>query len=156
MIIVVPIYVVVLTTMGSMIGEETHWLDVFFWEEDSHTFCIACSNGSMRGDMATTAKHLFLYEVGHEFDGMPYGDDFLSITYGMVWASLIHNVGEDISRDLVFILPLEGNINVAQDHKTLHTYHKWRGRKHGVSYFVYQVQIFSPPILHELKVEEHF
>ena len=74
-----------------------------------------CSNGSMRGDMATTTKHLVLYEVGHEFDEMPYGDDFLSITYGMVWAILIHNDGEDIFRYLVFIFPLEGNIIEAQD-----------------------------------------
>ena len=86
---------------------------MFFGEEDSHIFCIACSNGNMRGDMATTSKHMFLYEVGHDFDEMPYGDDFPSITYGMVWANLIHNVGEETFRDLVFILPLEGNIIVA-------------------------------------------
>ena len=60
-------------------------------------------------------------------DGMPYGDDFLSITYGMVWASMIHNVGEVIFGGLVFIFPLEGNIIAAQDQHILYTYHKWRG-----------------------------
>ena len=115
MLIMVPIVDVDLSFVRSIIGEETHWLDVFFREEDSHIFCIACSNGNMRGDMATTAKHFFLYGVGHEFDDIPYGDDFPSITYGMVWASLIHNVGNEIFIDLVFILPLEGNIIAAQD-----------------------------------------
>ena len=109
-----------LICIGSMIESETHELGVSFGGEDSHTFCIACSNGSMRGDMATTAKHLFPFvEVGHVIDGMPYGDDFLSITYGMIWASLIHSVGEEIFGDLVFILPLEGNYFVAQDHHLL-------------------------------------
>ena len=79
------------------------------------TFCIACSNGSMGGDMATIVKNLFPFEVGHEFDGIPYDDDFLSITYGMVWASLIHSVGGEVFRDLVFIFPLEGNIIATQD-----------------------------------------
>ena len=109
LLIMIPIAAIFLTTMGSMIGEETHWLNVFFWEEDSHTFCIACSNGRMGGEMATISKHLFPFEVGHVIDGMPYGDDFLSITYGMIWASLIHSVGEEIFGDLVFILPLGGN-----------------------------------------------
>ena len=45
-----------LICIGIMIGRETHELDVSFGKDDSHTFCIACSNGSMRGDMATTAK----------------------------------------------------------------------------------------------------
>ena len=78
--------------------------------------------------MATTAKHLLPFEVGHVIDGMPYSDDFLSITYGMIWASLIHSVGEEIFGDLVFISPLEGNIIPAQDQHILYTYHKWRGR----------------------------
>ena len=69
----------------------------------------------MGGDMATTTKHLFLFEVGHVIDGMPYGDDFLSITYGMIWASLIHNVGEEIFGGLVTLLPLEGNFIASQD-----------------------------------------
>ena len=96
-------------------------------EEDSHTFCITCSNGSMGGDMATIEKHLPFHEVGHGIDLMTYGDDFLAITYGMGWASLIHNVGEEIFGGLVFILPLEGNIISAQDQQILYTYHKWRG-----------------------------
>ena len=108
---------VVLAFLGSMIGGETHWVDVFFGKEDPHTFYITCSKGSMGGDMATTKKYLFLYEEGHEMDGIPYGDDFLPITYGMVWASMIHNVGEEILGDLVFNLPLEGNIIATQDWK---------------------------------------
>ena len=76
-----------------------------FGEEDSHTFCITCSNGSMGDDMATTVKHLFLYEVGHKIDWIPYDDQILFIIYGMVCANLIHNVGEEIFGDLVFILP---------------------------------------------------
>ena len=67
-LIMVPYVAIVLIFIGSMIGGETHWLDVSFGEEDSHTFCITCSNGSMGGDMPTTAKHLFLYEVVHEID----------------------------------------------------------------------------------------
>ena len=118
--------------MGSMIGRETHGLDVSFWEEDSHIFCFACSNGSMGGDMATTVKHVFPFEVGHVIDGMPYGDDFLSITYGMIWASLIHSVGQEIFGDLVFIFPLEGKIIATQDQHILYTYHKWRRRQCGV------------------------
>ena len=94
MLIMISFVDIVLIFMGSMIRRETHGVDVSFWEEDSHTLYISCSNGSMRGDMATTAKHFFLYEVGHEFDEIPYGDDFLSITYGLVWASLIHWRGD--------------------------------------------------------------
>ena len=103
-----------------MIGREIHELGVSFGGEDSHTFCIACSNGSMRGDMATTTKKLFpFFEVGHAIYRISYGDNFLSITYGMIWASLIHSVGEEIFGDLVFILPLEGNYFATQDQHLL-------------------------------------
>ena len=145
----------VLILIESMIGE-THWLDVSLGKEISHTFFIACSKGSMRNDMATTSRHLFFHDMGHSIDWIPYGDDFLSITYGVVWASLIHNVGERIFGDLVFSLPLEGNIIAAQDQKILYTYHKWRGGQCGVGYFVYHDQIFSPPTLQEPKVEKDF
>ena len=78
---------VVLTFMGSMVGGGTLWVDVFFWEEGPHTFFITCSKGSMGRDMASTTQYFFLYEEGHEMDGMSYGGDFLSITYGLVWAA---------------------------------------------------------------------
>ena len=67
-LIVVPYVFVVLIFIGSMIGGVTHWCDFSFGEDDSHTICITCSNGSMGGDMDTTTKHLFLYEVGHGID----------------------------------------------------------------------------------------
>ena len=54
------------------------------------------------------------------------------------------------------MMPLEGNILAAQDQFSLYTYPKWRGEQRGVGYLVYQMQISSPPILQELKVEEHF
>ena len=38
MIIMIPFADVVLSFMESMIGGETHWVDVFFGKEDSHTF----------------------------------------------------------------------------------------------------------------------
>ena len=114
--------------IGNMIGRETHELGVSFGGEDSHTFCIACSNGSMRGDMAIIAKHLFPFvEMDHIIVGMPYGDVFLFITYGLIWASLISSVGGENFEDLVFILPLEGNYFAAQDQHLLYTYHNWRG-----------------------------
>ena len=106
--------------------------------------------------MATIVKHFFLYEVGHRIDWMSYDDQVLFIIYGMVWASLIHNVGEEIFGGIVFILPLEGNIIAAQDQQILYNYHKWRGGQCGVGYFVYHVQIFNPPTLQEPKVEESF
>ena len=64
-------------------------------------------------------------------DGVPYDGDFLSIMYEMVWASLIHNVREEVFGDLVFILPIEGNSIAAQDQKILYNYHKWRGDSVG-------------------------
>ena len=87
---------------------------------------------------------------------MPYGDHVLFIIYGIVWAIMIHNVGEEIFGGIVFFLPLEGNIIVSQYQQILYTYHKWRGRQHGVGYFVYHVHIFSPPTFQEPKVEEDF
>ena len=50
---------------------ETHELDVSLSGKNSHNFCTTCSNGSMRGDMATTAKCLFSFEVGHKIDIHP-------------------------------------------------------------------------------------
>ena len=58
MLIMVPIADFDLAFVRSMIGEETNWLDVLFGEEDSHIFYITCSNGNMRGDMATIAKQI--------------------------------------------------------------------------------------------------
>ena len=168
-IIVVPYVGVVLIFIGSMIGRETHWLDLSLGKEIHHTFCTTSSKGSMGGDMATTKKHLFLYEVGHEIDWstwamtlinnwekrfyelpcnvvqqqlgklhcdhlgncwylsslhetfnipltwMPYDDDFLFIICGMIWASMIDNVGGKIFGDPIFFLPLGGNIFAAQE-----------------------------------------
>ena len=70
---------------------------------------------------------------------MEYDYNVLFIIYWMLWASLIHNVGEEIFGDLVFIVPLEGNIIATQDQKILYTYHKWRGGQRGVGYFVYHI-----------------
>ena len=97
-----------------MIGGETHWLDVSLGEEDSHAFCSTCSKGRMGDEMATTVKHLSLYEVGHEINGM-------------IWVNMIHNVGGKIFGGIRSFLPLEGNTIAAQNKKTLYTYHKWRG-----------------------------
>ena len=127
MLIMIPFVDVVIIFSGSMIGGETHWLDVSLGEEISHTFCITCSKGSMGDDMATIVKHLLIYEVVYGIDLIPYGDDFLFIIYGMVWASMIHNVGGKLFGDLVLFLPLEGNFIAAQDQQTLYTYHNWRG-----------------------------
>ena len=87
-------------------------------------------------------------------NGVPYDDGFLSIMYEMVWASLIQSARRGTFGGLASFLPFEGNMMVAQDQKIINTYLKWRGRQHGVGYLVHHVQIFSPPILHELKVEE--
>ena len=69
--------------------------------------------------MASTATSLFLNEEGHEMDGMPYGGNFLSIMYEMVWASLMHNAGRGTFRGLASFFPFEGNIMVTQDQKIL-------------------------------------
>ena len=146
-LIMVPYVAIVFIFFGSMIVGMAHWLDVSLGGETSHIVCIACSNGSMREYVATTAKYLFPFKVSHMIDWMPYDGDLQLITYEMVWASMIHNVGEKVLEDLVFFLPLEGNIIAAQDQHILYTYPKWRGGQHGVGYFFYQDQIFSPPIL---------
>ena len=87
--------------------------------EISHIIFIACSNGSMREYVATTENNLFPFEVSHMIQGMPYDGDFQLITYEMIWDSMFHNVGGEILRVLIFILPLEGNIITAQDQHTL-------------------------------------
>ena len=74
----------------------------------------------------------------------------------MIWANMFHNVGGEILRGLISILPFEGNVIAAQDQHTLYTYPKWRGGQRGVGYFVYQDQIFSPPTLPEPEVEDDF
>ena len=128
MLIMILFADIILAYMRIMIGGGTHGVDVFFGEEDPHTFCITCSKGSMGRDMASTAKSLFLNEEDHEMDGMPYGGDFLSIMYEMVWASLIHSAGRATLGGLVPFLPIEGNNIAAQDQKILYTHLKWRGR----------------------------
>ena len=57
--------------MGSMIMRKAHELDVSLSRENSHIFYTTCSNGSMGGDMATTATCLFSSGVGHEIDIHP-------------------------------------------------------------------------------------
>lgn len=57
--------------MGGLIMRETHELDVSMSGKNSHNFCTTCSNGSMRGDMASTTKCLFSFEVGHKIDIHP-------------------------------------------------------------------------------------
>ena len=157
-LIMVPYVVVVFIFFGSMIRGMTRWLDVSLWGEISHIVCIACSNGSMREYVATTAKYLFPFEVSHMIDWMPYDGDLQLITYEMIWASTFHNVGGEILGGQIFIFPLEGNIITAQDQHTLYTYPEWRGGQHGVEYFFYQDQIFIAPTLQELPCWEvtHF
>ena len=93
--------------------EKEHWVDVPFGIEDLHTFCSTYSKRSMVDDMATMVQHWFFLEVSLETVWMPYDDDFQLITYEVIWASIFHNVGEEIFGDLVFILPMEGNIIAA-------------------------------------------
>ena len=57
--------------MRSMIMREIHELDVSLRGENSHNFCTTCSNGSMGGEMATTATYLFSFEVDHGIDIHP-------------------------------------------------------------------------------------
>ena len=143
------------TIVGSMIGRRAYRMDVSFGGEDPHTFCKACSKGSMRDDVATTVQHLFLLEVSHESDEESYDVVYLlPITKKSHWARLIHNGGGKIFGDPNFILPFEGNISTAQEQPSLYTVHKWRGEQRGVGYDAYHFQIFSPPSLLELKVEE--
>ena len=107
--------------------EEKH-MDVFLGEVHPYTFYITCSKGSMGRDMASTAKSLLLNEEDHEMEGMPYGSDFLSIIYEMVWASLIHSAWRGTFGGLASFLPFEGNSIATKDHKILYTHLKWRGR----------------------------
>ena len=51
---------------------KTHELGVSLSGKNSHNFCSTCSNGSMGGDMATTTKCLFSFEVGHKIDIHPF------------------------------------------------------------------------------------
>ena len=88
--------------------------------------------------------------------GMPCDDYLISLTYGVSWAIWFCSVGGRIFADLISMMPPEGNILTAQDKSALYTYLKWRGEQRGVGYILYHVQNFSPPILQELKVEEHF
>ena len=52
---------------GSMIMRVTHEMDVSLSGENSHIFCTTCSNGSMGGDMATTAHVCFLLRWAMRF-----------------------------------------------------------------------------------------
>ena len=79
--------------MGDMMLSEAHGLDVSFWEVGSHIFCNTFSNGNMGRVVATMTKHLFLLEVSHVCDGIPYDDTLLSITYETFWANWFYNVG---------------------------------------------------------------
>ena len=45
---------------------EAHELDVSLSGKNSHIFYTTCFNGSLGGDMATTATCFFSFEVGHE------------------------------------------------------------------------------------------
>ena len=89
--------------------------------------------------MATIAKHFLLLEVGHVYDWMPHDDTLLSITYETFWANWFYSAGGRIFADLIFMMPLEGNVLVAQDQFSLYTYLKWRGKQRGVGYLVYHV-----------------
>ena len=77
--------------------------------------------------VATIAKNVFLLEVGHVCDGMPCDDYLISLTYGVSWAIWFCSVGGRIFADLISMMPLEGNILIAQDQFLLYTYLKWRG-----------------------------
>ena len=85
---------------------------------------------------------------------MIYGGNVPFTLNGMSWASRIHDFGERIFGDPIFVLPLKGNLFVAQDQHVLYTFHEWRGRQCGVVYFSYHVHPFSTPSLQELRVEE--
>ena len=87
-------------------------------------------------------------------DGRLYDDDFLSIMYEMVRASLVHNIGRRTFGGLASFLPFEGNMMAAQDQKILYTCLKWIGKQRGVGYYLYHDQNFSPPTFPELQVED--
>ena len=117
---------IVVVFMRSMLGRETHEVNVSFEGEIPHTICTKCSKGNMGYDMVTLIAHLSLYEVNHMMEEMPYNDDFQLIIYGETWASLICSVGGEIFGGIVLILPLEGKIISAHGQPTLYTYHEWR------------------------------
>ena len=89
--------------------------------------------------VATIAKHLFLLEVSHVCDGVPHGDTLLSITYETFWDDWFYSVGGRNFADLILMMPLEGNVLVAQDQFSPKTYLKWRGEQCGVGYIFYHV-----------------
>ena len=155
-LLMVPLVDIAKAFPRSMIGGETHWVNVSSEGENSHTLCTTCSKGSMGDGMATTTAPLFPYEVSHMMDVMPYDDDFQLIIYEMIWANMFHNVGGEILIGLISILSFEGNVIAAQDQCTLYTYPKWRGGQRGVGYFFYQYHIFYPPTLLEPKVDGSF
>ena len=83
-----------LICIRGMIMRVRHELDVSLRGENSHIFCTTCSNGSMRGAMATTATCLFSFEVGHEIDIHPlynHGKVFYHVlmTYSAIYYSLV-------------------------------------------------------------------
>ena len=112
-LLMVPYVSIVPAFMRSMLGRETHWMDVSFGRKYLHIICSTCYKGSMGDNMATTATNVSIYEGGHRIEWTPYDGDFQLIIYGMVWASLICSVGGGIFGDLALILPGEGNIIAA-------------------------------------------
>ena len=89
---------------------------------------------------------------------IPRDEDYelLSITYEMIWATLICNIGEEIFGDLDLILPLEGNTIAGQDQLSHYTFHEWSGGQWEVGNDAYHIQISSPPTSYELDVEDDF
>ena len=64
-LLMVPLVDIAIDFLGSMIGGETHWVNVSLEGENSHTLCTTCYKGSMGDGMATTATPLFPYKVSH-------------------------------------------------------------------------------------------
>ena len=112
MMLILAHYDVIPILMRSMVGRETHLLDVSLEGDESlSSFYSACSEGSMMDMLATISGQLHFYEVSHVIGRIPRDDEYelLSITDEMMWAILICNVGGEIFGDLNIILPLEGN-----------------------------------------------
>lgn len=91
-----PFSDIVHVIIGSMIGEMTHELNVSLRGGDSHSFCMACSKGNMRRDMATTATYLRSFEVGHELEDeihplYVYGHvfDFVLLIHTSIYYSVV-------------------------------------------------------------------
>ena len=112
-LLMVPLIDIARDFLGSMIGRETHWVNVSFEGEIPHTFCTTCSKGNMGNYMVTLTTHLSPYEVSHMMEEMPYDDEFQLIIYGNTWASLICGVGGEIFGCLFLVLPLEGKLITA-------------------------------------------